>query len=456
MSNRIGNSSPPVSTPDIATDSAINGTPADLCAPSSPVAPPADFTPAGHDVWEQSDQCPAPQMEGAQNRLESSPQGAVEAKSVWELSDASRGAPKDVADHSVAKKLVGFLEQNGAQSLVGLQSSLNAYVYDKLGHSERKSMVELLDNKQALHTLLSKAEGGNAQAADKIIANIESQIVADLGQAVADQARPQIGAAKEMIAAINDSPDSRRAFLTTLAANGGGDVAKLTDVFQQIGIDSKSAKSLATTLDGVQGDPKKLAGAERDLDKALIKLTKGLDRLDRDLSSNQIKHDRFLTDPNFELARNQVFADRGAILDSKTGPNSLGKLINEATADSRAGERKERIVITALNLITIVGTGPIGLSSGLGMSATATALGAAPGLAHAHGQLELAKTADSMKLGTSKNVDNVAFSRDVALVLAAANVVSGGLVGGLTAGPAATGVGIGFEAVTTVKDLMEM
>ncbi len=262
------------------------------------------------------------------------------------------------------KILTKFLDDNNGKIPSRLQANLNGVLYDK--NANLSSLVELLDNKKELHKILSSVDGSSSKVADKIIKNLEENVRSRIGEKIAANVRPQIALAKSAVGELNNSPESRRQYLHNLASQTG-DLATIQQKLQTIGIPSKDASDLAKVLAQAHGNPDKLASiatgdsgpttmtdwngtrsefadTENQFRKLLNKVDSSLNSLHNSVGNGQIKHDRILTNPNFELARNEALKQLGATLSPPDQINTLGRIFNEGVASSKKADDRETVL----------------------------------------------------------------------------------------------------------------
>ncbi len=448
MTTRISNNSPSIpNAPSISS--------ADPTVPTATTTPatPPKTQPQTTDFWESDDSCPPFVPDNSIPLSQGTPESKAQKFSVKDAVLASPSTPTTMATPSPAKDtvkledrrdvqiLTKLLEDNDGKIPSRLQACLNGVLYDK--HASLSSLTSLLDNKEALRTHLSKVPGSSTKIADKLIENLEKNVRSRIGEAIAAEVRPQIAAARNTVAELNKDPATRREILSTLATTTG-DSAVIQSALQEIGIPAKDAKDLAATLAQAHGNPERLAAiatgdsgsktlgdwngtlsefanTEKQLCKLLNKLDSSLQSLHNSVGNGQIKHDRILTNPNFELARNKVLDNLQAVRSPADQVNTLGRIFNEGVANSKKADERETILKSML--IDTASFVFDNLKFGGPASSIVSAMLKAPDIIAAADDVHLANAARLIKTGTEENLIYKDRLSDATLVHAMADSV---------------------------------
>ncbi len=417
--------------PDVCSVDSKTSTTAATSTTSATTSKPSPFI----DSYAPDDTVNSPSTDASKPLLQSTPKSKAQEFSVKDALVASTSEPNSPTITQSAKDtpkfeekrdvkiLTKLLDDNDGKIPSRLQASLNGVLYDK--NANLSSLVDLLDNKTELHKILSSVNGSSPKVADQIIQNLEANVRSRIGEAIAAKVRPQIAEAQKAVAELNKSPESRRQFLCNIASQTG-DVATIQQKLQNIGIPSKDANNLAIVLSQAHGNPDKLASiatgdsgpttlsdwngtrsefadTENQLKKLLNKLDSSLNSLHNSVGNGQIKHDRILTNPNFELARNEVLKQLGATSSPPDQVNTLGRIFNEGVANSKRADDRETVLKGAIIdtsteiLDKMKFAAPLTETLKLGLKA--------PDLIIAYDDVHLANAAHLIGAGTADNIE---------------------------------------------------
>lgn len=424
--------------------------------------------PVADDVWEESEMSNYDDVVGrgadpseggyaSVNEVE----GAME---VWELMGTSAVPSADVAEDSFD------LNDDPAASL--LANHFDQFKDDNMGPGEIRrefdaimrststgvsshQLEQLVHHRDELRSELS-AQFGDASYADAVVSGLERQSIIQTAQTITNRARPVLEAAMEGLDQINANSDTRRVFLATVATESESE-AEIATALNNFGLSSSTAEDMAEMLnevrtnpelrqafiDGDKGDVTGLfnktftrAGdferLENDFESELDSARQGLESLHKQAGSNEIDTDKFLTDPRLASVRDEVLADKGAVMDPAGDTNQMGEMFLEAIGDSEASQTKMRLGIAVANiagsLAATVATG--GLAGGAlvaaGVGAATTAAAEVPGIAEAKLNADMAQAAVHADFADPALIEKAKGDQQVAYAMAAANVVVSG------------------------------
>ena len=444
------------------------------------------------DVWEKSQ---SSDYDDVVHRDQPGADGDVapsvsdeEAMSVWEMAgltathgessaDAPVGHSVDIAENGATpeiEQLFAQLHTDANPTSATVRREFDIALSSPNRNMPREELIELAAHPDELrdHLLQIADDPG---LADQMVDEIQARVVSHAGEQIAARARPQIQAGMESLQALNDSSDSRRAFLGAVAQSADSR-DEIAGNLVEFGVRSSTADNIAEVLDELRGDDEAMAAflagdsgerdllggqlrspydqAERRFERELESMHDGLESLQRSLDTNQIRHDQFLTDPTVAHIRDEVLADMGAVLDAGETQNGLGEMFQEAIDASVASQRQERVAIGAVAL-----AGGIGVTVATAGAAPAVAAGAgvasagvqaAPDVAVARQDVDRAQAAVNADISHPELVDMARRDRNVAYALSAAGIVASGAI----ANPGhATMADAGLEGAATGYDM---
>ncbi len=333
-----------------------------------------------------------------------------------------------------------------------------AQIIQNLPPGQRSELVDLAANGDDLRADLMEIHD-NARVVDDIVSEVQGHVLAETGAKITAIARPQMEAGMEALQNLNDSQESRRAFLATVAS-GAESKEDIAQVLSEFGLSSGATDQLSEVLDELRSDESAMnsflngergdrslgnfrgeyAQAERVFERQLNSMHGGLDSLHKEMGTNEIRHDKFLTDPRVAPIRDQVLADMGAVTGPPGQENALGAFFNEATDDSTSAQNRERNYQAgagfAGGVVLSLATGGTALPAIL-LAAGGAGAQAVPDVAIAHQDVHRAQGAVNIELAGAQLTQMAERDRNVAYAVAAANVVVAGL---------STGVGKGISS----------
>lgn len=330
-----------------------------------------------------------------------------------------------------------------------------AQIIQNLPPGQRSELVDLAANGDDLRADLMEIHD-NARVVDDIVSEVQGHVLAETGAKITAIARPQMEAGMEALQNLNDSQESRRAFLATVAS-GAESKEDIAQVLGEFGLSSGATDQLSQVLDELRTDESAMnaflngergdrslgnfrgeyAQAERAFERQLNTMHGGLDSLYRQMGNNEIRHDKFLTDPRVAPIRDQVLADMGAVTGPPGQENALGAFFNEATDDSTSAQNWERNYQAGVG---VAGGVVMSLATG-GAAAPAIFLAisgsiaqAAPDVAIAHQDVHRAQGTVNIELDGPQLTQMAERDRNVAYAVGAAKVLVAGLGTGLGKG----------------------
>ena len=419
-------------------------------------------TPGDKDIWETASNPYGNYLdipsaaESTDHATDSADIDPDDAMAVWEMvagsesSESTAGDGFDLGDNRAARALAGASDEIVGNDLAGpIGTELNIQVFDDMSASGRQDLIELGGHTDELHAALVERHG-DVDLADDIVDEVESRVVGIAGERIADRARPQIEESIQGLEQLDDSSDTRRAFLASVAS-GAENEQQITDTLTEFGLTSSAADDIATVLDDLRTDDEAMATfvdgddgdrdilrgefrgefdrIDRELSSELGSMLDGLESLERSLDRNQIQNDRFLTDPNIAHVRDEVLEEMGAVTGPPEEVNGLGELFNEATGDSEVAERNERWMRGAINVATTLAvgaaTGGLGGAAAVATGAATSGAQAAPDIADAGQTTNQAQAAAHGDFATPDLVEKAEDDEALTYAMSFGGVVAG-------------------------------
>ena len=304
--------------------------------------------------------------------------------------EISTNDPPGLSENPVADALGrAFAEIAGTRPTEAtVRRELRIEVFDKMHPMQQEAFLEVAGSREELRAYLLEIHN-DPGLADQVISEVSAKVVAMGGEEMTKIAGPHLRESMESVAAINDSRDSRRAFLATVVLRAESQT-EIQWALQNFGLTSTNAARLAEGLEGLRTDSHQMQAfldgergdrslsslrgefdtLERRFQGELSSIHSGLESLERGLRTNQIRHDRFLTEPTLAPFREEVFARMGAEIGPGGAGNGLGEVFQEAIDASEKSEKGER---GARTFVALVGTAALTVATG-GMAVGAAAV----------------------------------------------------------------------------------
>ena len=437
------------------------------------------------DVWEESNPSNYDEVvsRGGQENY-ASPAEVEDAIAVWEImgadgtSDSAESTEEDfeLGDNLTAQHMVALFDELEGEraSPAEIRRELNYRVFDNTSQS---SQIELAAHRDELREVLIQ-QFDDPSLVDGFIDELESKVVSLAGERITARARPALEEGMENLEQLNASSDSRRAFLATVAT-GVDSQEEIADALHEFGLSSSTAQDMAEVLDEVRTDPdvrQAFIDGDEGANESLLQRTGDFDKIDREFESelddahqgleslwtqtgtNEIRHDKFLTDPTTEPIRDEVLADMGANMEPGD-TNELGELFLEATEKSEFSQFLEGVGIAGVSVAASIGvtvlTAGLGTGAAVAAGMATTAAQEVPGIAGAELDADIARGAAQAGFVDPALIDKADGDKNVAYAMAAANIaVAGatGYVGGDTAAAAGEVVNAGKETADLAGD----
>ena len=289
---------------------------------------------------------------------------------------------------------------------------LNVGTNAKLGFENlsAKHLGKLLENPAALKqslegALSSKFENASAEQiqakADLMVEQAKEKFALEVRGKIADKAVVSLKASKMPLETINESSESRRAFLAGLAKSSG-DADEIASRLQQLGMDADNAKYIGDVCaeahdQGLVDDLKsgeagrdrswwpsggQFAEAEEALKESLDSTISNVDDLIQKAEMASFEKDKIpgglskygdvLTAPDFKMARQAVFNEMGMVgLEqgyNEKGVGAAPEIMSEEIEEARANAATRENISTGINVGVAVLTAPIGGPAGMALS----------------------------------------------------------------------------------------
>lgn len=462
MGNRIDNNTSTGVSNDYSLDTSGSSAPAESssanaehCAAGDPFG--QDEYVQGHDPQADFEEMTTGGHPGGAQVSESS-QDCADAPTVLELQAARSQGVDDAGgleDNALANRLADEVFGNPGVDLFSksseqVSSAFDSQVTAQLGISNAKFSfnTEMLQDREDLKSFIADslaarpdapADAAEIDRTAAILADVvEDRTMRGVTKRIQEEATSQVRNSQKMLARLNDSSESRRAFLAQIATMEG-DPQTIEDRLVEAGVDSGAAEDIAAILEDVHGDPAAIEAlqsgepgpetvgilfkdpaydaADEILEEAFGDMNDTLDAFVSQTKGRHStnKHARMLIDPNLEGARDAVFEEIGINFASDEG--DLGHAVLDAISEAESEQSREDWA----KMFVGIATGA--LTGGTITAVAGAAISGGVDLAVSQDTLELARAAEHADVGSEQAVGQAESSRNAAVAQLAAGLI---------------------------------